>query len=69
MIYPNLGAEMARNDVTQKDIAELLGKTPETICNWMNGKSGEIPVGAAMMLRATMFPDVPVEHLFYRKAS
>ena len=60
-LYPNLEAEMARNGITQKDIANLLGKTPETVCNWMNGRSGDFPVGAVFQLKEEMFPDLNVE--------
>lgn len=69
LLYPNLEAEMARNGVTQRDMAELLEKTPETICNWMSGRSGEFPIGAAMRVKGAMFPDDSVEYLFDRKDS
>lgn len=62
-VYPNLEAEMARSSVTQKDIASLLGKTPETVCNWMNGR-GEFPVSAVMTVKREMFPNHSVEYLF-----
>ncbi|MBQ9785088.1 MAG: helix-turn-helix domain-containing protein [Clostridia bacterium] len=63
-LYPNLEAEMTRNGVTQKDIASLLGKTPETICNWMNGRSGDFPVGAVMQVKREFFPNQSIEYLF-----
>lgn len=69
MLYPNLEAEMARNRVTQKDLANLLDKTPETICNWMNGRSGDFPVGAVFRVREELFPECTVDYLFERKAS
>lgn len=65
MAYPNLEAEMARKGVTQKDIAKLLGKTPETICGWMNGRVGAaFPVGASMLLKQELFPECTIEYLF-----
>lgn len=63
-VYPNLEAEMARSGITQKDIANLLKKTPETISNWMNGKSGEFPVSAVMTVKRELFPNHDVEYLF-----
>lgn len=39
MIFPNLRAEMARQGKTQNDIAELLGKTKQTVSMWMLGKT------------------------------
>lgn len=63
-LYPNLEAEMKRNGINQKDIAALLDKTPETISNWMNGRSGEFPVSAVMTVKREMFPNHTVEYLF-----
>lgn len=69
MLYPNLEAEMARNRITQKDLAILLDKTPETICNWMNGRSGDFPVGAVFRVREELFPECTVDYLFERKTA
>ena len=69
MIYPNLEAEMARKRVTQKDLASLLDKTPETICNWMNGRAGDFSVGAVFRVKEELFPECTVDYLFERKAS
>lgn len=63
-IYPNLEAEMARHGVTQRDLANKLGKTPETICNWMNGRSGDFPIGSVFRLKDEFFPECTVEYLF-----
>ena len=67
MIYPNLEAEMTREGITKKDISEFLGKSTVTISNWMNGGAGEFPVGAAMRMKAELFPNCSVEYLFERK--
>lgn len=68
-LYPNLEAEMARNSVAQKDLAELLGKDPATICNWMNGKSGDFPVTAAFQVKSELFPNLAVDYLFERRTA
>ena len=68
MLYPNLEAEMTRHSVTQVSIAELVGKTPETVSKWMNGRNGEFPVSAAMEVKREFFPGCDVEYLFDRKA-
>lgn len=68
MIYPNLEAEMARSGVTQKDVAFVVDKTPETISRWMNGK-GMFTVGAAFRVKEELFPDFDVDYLFERKTA
>lgn len=65
-LYPNLAAEMCRHGVTQKDIAELVGKDPATISNWMNGKAGDFPVGVVFKVKKDLFPQCSVDYLFER---
>ena len=65
-LYPNLEAEMARNGVTQRDLSELLGKTPETVCKWMNGRNGEFTVSAAFKIAEHFFSDCSPIYLFKR---
>ncbi len=62
--YPNLEAEMARSGVMRKDIAALLGKTPETIGAWMEGKESGFPVAYAFKVRNELFPGASIEDLF-----
>ena len=62
--YPNLEAEMARAGVMRKDVAALLGKTPDTISAWMEGKESGFPVAYAFKLRNELFPGVSIEELF-----
>lgn len=38
-MFNNLIAEIARNKLTQNDLAKVLGVTPKTISNKINGKS------------------------------
>lgn len=64
MIYPNLEAEMRRLRVTQQDIAAYIGRRPETVSKWMNGRSGEFSIGMAMAVKRHFFPSCSVEYLF-----
>ncbi len=36
-MYPNLDAEMARNRVLRKELAQELGLTEKTMCDKLNG--------------------------------
>lgn len=38
-LYPNLNAEMARFEMSKRDLAKHLGVSPQTITNWLNGSS------------------------------
>ena len=66
--YPNLAAEMARNDYDYKDLYELvsgeMGKTTETVSNWFTGRAGELPVKAAYVVKKELFPELTMEYLF-----
>lgn len=55
MVYPNLAAEMARRGISSKDIASVVGKTPDTVNKWMNGK-GDFPIGKAFAVQSAFFP-------------
>lgn len=39
MEFPNIRAELARNGKSAKELAHILGVTPATFSNWMNGKT------------------------------
>jgi hypothetical protein len=69
--YPNFAAEMAR---TQTDYGEVyektsdaVGKSVNTIQNWIIGRNGELTVKAAFFIRDTFFPGLPVSYLFDEK--
>lgn len=70
MLYPNLEAEMARFGVTQLDIASTLGKSPATICGWMNGtRGGDFTIQDAATVKRELFPgdsNITLEYLFER---
>lgn len=55
-MFPNILAEIARNNMTIEQLAERLGVTRQTVGNWLNGKT-EIPaprvVKMAIMFRCS----------------
>lgn len=63
MAYPNLIAEMTRRNITAKDIATLIGRSPDTVSNWLKGK-GDFPVGKAFVVQAAFFPACTIAYLF-----
>lgn len=66
--YPNLAAEMARTQTKYEDVyqstAEAVGKSSETVQNWITGKAGELTVKAAFHIRDNYFPTLNVGYLF-----
>jgi transcriptional regulator with XRE-family HTH domain len=66
MAYQNLIAEMKRQGITPKSIAEAVDKSPDTISNWLKGK-GEFPVGKAFKVQEKFFPSLPISYLFNPK--
>lgn len=55
---------MRRQRVTQQDIAEYIGRRPETVSKWMNGRSGEFSIGMAIAVKEHFFPTCSIEYLF-----
>ena len=62
MAYPNLTAEMARHGITQADVAEAVGKRPETVSRWMTGKT-RIPIEKMFIIRDRFFPTLSIDYL------
>jgi transcriptional regulator with XRE-family HTH domain len=62
-IYPNLAAEMARKNITQKDIAKVLGVKQQTISGKLTGKT-EFSIKDAFRIRDSLFPTLMVDYLF-----
>lgn len=48
-MYPNIDAERARNNLTQEDLATLLGISLKTFQNWISGKTA-IPCTALIKM-------------------
>lgn len=63
MAYPNLSAELKRYGFTQDQMAARIGRTPETVSNWMLGKTSPT-VSDAFKIRDELFPTMSVEYLF-----
>jgi len=63
MAYPNLIAEMTRRNVSTKDIAGAIGRSPDTVSNWLRGK-GDFPIGKAFKVQETFFPAYTIAYLF-----
>lgn len=67
MSYPNLGAELARANIKQNDVASLLGKDKATISTWMNGGGSGFSISQALLVRDTYFPGMTLDYLFNDK--
>ncbi|WP_031515451.1 helix-turn-helix transcriptional regulator [Desulfofalx alkaliphila] len=65
-MYKNLRAEMARNNVTIRDIASALGVRYATISDKLNGKF-RFYYDEALKIRNIFFPDCKLEYLFERE--
>ena len=63
MAYPNLVAEMTRRNITTKDIASEIGRSPDTVSNWLKGK-GDFPIGKAFAVQEKFFPSCAIAYLF-----
>ena len=62
-MFPNLKAEMARRGITQKMIAELLGKSESWVDNALRGKSN-LPLIDGVKIKNEFFKEVDIEILF-----
>lgn len=66
--YPNLAAEIARTGISYGDVyataADSVGKTVDTVSNWVSGRAGELPVVAAFAIRDKHFPQLSIDYLF-----
>jgi transcriptional regulator with XRE-family HTH domain len=63
LAYPNLSAELRRYGITQEQMAERIGRKPETVSRWMNGKNS-MPVCECFRIREELFPTMSVDYLF-----
>lgn len=65
-MYPNLNAEMARHNITPKDIAEALNMTLETARNKLTGRT-KLSTPEAEKIRDKHFPNMSMDYLFSLK--
>lgn len=63
--YSNLKAEMARKNVSIKDISELLKIHRNSMHNKLIGESN-FTIDEALEIRDAFFPDVEIGYLFKR---
>jgi len=63
----NLVAEMARRQVTRRDIARTLGISYGTVIVKIKGDY-DFTVSEAQKIRNTYFPDLTIEYLFAKEA-
>ncbi|MCH5207581.1 MAG: helix-turn-helix transcriptional regulator [Oscillospiraceae bacterium] len=63
MIYPNLGAELARRQMTQEKLAELLHIDSSTISLKLTGKRG-ITLNEAREIKIALGVNMSLDELF-----
>lgn len=66
MRYGNLLAEMARENITQNEIAILLGKTVSTTSKKINGKY-PFTLDEAVEIKENLFKDKDISYLFEKQ--
>ncbi|MEE0744916.1 MAG: hypothetical protein UIL73_00360 [Anaerovoracaceae bacterium] len=59
----NLIAEMARNDMSYKDLAEILGRDEKSISNKISCKT-EFTRKEMILIKKEVFPDCTLDYLF-----
>ena len=62
-MYKNLLAEMARQNITKKDLSEFLHTRYGTIIDKTNGKY-DFKLGEALRIKEKFFPNLSIEYLF-----
>lgn len=62
-MFRNLEAELKRKNVTQSELAKVLGISSNTISRKMNGES-EFTLREVMKIKKTLGVSIPVEELF-----
>ena len=63
MGYPNLKAEMARDNIGIKDLMEVTGKSRAAVSNNLNGR-GKFSVEDSLKIRNNLFPKLSIDYLF-----
>ena len=65
-MYPNLEAELARNDISKTEIAEFLGVRQATVYDKLNGNSS-IKLDEALAIKREFFSELNMEYLFKKR--
>lgn len=63
VLYPNLVSCMAVREISQKDIAAVIGVSTRSLYKKMNGKTS-FKFQEAEKIQASFFPDIPILDLF-----
>lgn len=63
LLYRNLEAELARKQISRKELAEMLGLTATTLSFKLNGKS-ELSLTECVEIKKLLKIDKPIEYLF-----
>ena len=61
--YSGLRAEMARSQLTIKDLAETIGTHRDTVSKWLACKR-DLPLPKAVEIRDKCFPEKSLDELF-----
>ncbi len=62
-MYPNLKAEMARNNIEIKEIMAATGKSRAAVSNNLNGR-GSFSIDEAIKIKRSVFPSFSIDYLF-----
>lgn len=62
-MFPNLEAEMARNKITQANLADILNVTPTTMSFKLSGRSS-LSLKECVEIKRKVFPDKSLDYLF-----
>ncbi len=62
-MFPNLKAEMARKNIKNDRICEILGVSEKTVRNYLNGKT-KIAWLDVLKIQNELFPGCKIEYLF-----
>ena len=65
-MFPNLRAEMTRENIKTTDIAELLHVSEKTARNYLNGKT-KISWLDVLTIQTKLFPELEIGYLFHIK--
>jgi plasmid maintenance system antidote protein VapI len=65
-MFPNLKAEMARQNISSLKMSEYIGCTPKTFSSKMTGKT-DFTRSEIFKIQKAFFPNFTVEYLFSEK--
>ena len=66
--YPNLQAEMDRQKITRRGLAQMIGVNHEAVSAWMASKY-EPKISSAIKVKEVLGVDMPLEELFAKKTA